>query len=194
MNIRSNLDRYLSIAGLPLSLIYGSTVDCVGITIGVDDALIFSNKDEEGFEWSELSGNSIVALQSDLDNTEEAILQEAITMTSNDLSVAKNEDQVASEQLEGFGRLTHLANNLEVGFNEALFILAEFASIQDVGTVTFNKDFKSSTLTSEQITDLIQLYSNGMISIDTALDKLEKGEIIEVEDLEAEKAKLNEPL
>lgn len=189
-NRRSNLDRYLSIAALPVPVIYGNTADA-GITIGVDDALSFGDKNECGFEWVELSGSSVKALQEDLMTIEEAILAETISITS-DQQLAKNETQVDSENLEGYGRLNQLATQLEMGINKALSILGKFKGIEDAGSITLNKEFKSSRLTSEQVKDIIALHANGLISTETALKNLIEGQVVEVEDLDVEKSLIND--
>lgn len=189
-NRRSNLDRYLTISALPVPVMYGNTMEG-DITIGVDDALVFSDKTESGFEWVELNGNSIKSLHEDLAFIEESILSEAVILTSNDLTVAKNEAQVNAETIEGFGRLTHLAVELEYGINKAISYLGKFIGVDDVGMITVNKDFKSNKLSSDEVKDIISLHSNGIISIDTALQSLIEGQIVDIEDTEVEKAKLN---
>lgn len=190
-NRRSNLDRYLSISAVPVPILYGSMSNDSSVVIGVDDALVFSDKSESGFEWAELSGNSIAALQEDLKTLEDAILQEAVTLTSDNFNVAKNETQVNSENLEGFGKLTTLAVELEAAMTKALKYLGEFKGATKEPVVMIDKEYKDDSLTHDDITDIVTTHAAGLMSTDSAITKLIEGRFLpEDTKIDEEKSKL----
>jgi len=101
-NRLSHKDRYLTMAALPIPVIWGADVDDQGVSstakpalvIGVDEAFIFSSKDEGDFQWRELSGDSIDQLEKDLNSIVEDI-------TTGILRAAETANAVQKTATEG---------------------------------------------------------------------------------------------
>jgi hypothetical protein len=67
----------------------------------------------------------------------------------------------------------------------------ESYKLTDEQIVKINRDFDSARLAPEQIAQLKDLYINEVISWETFITLLEKGEVLTIEDKEKEKASLN---
>ena len=170
------------------------TKDDGGITtIGVNDGIAFSSgKDEAGFEWVSLKAENTEAISNRIKDYEEAMLDIAITFASS--SQVKTATQVETESTEDKGKLSNIAQIVEDGLNQALRLIEMFNEsykLTDEQIVIINRDFDSARLAPEQIAQLKDLYVNEVISWETFITLLEKGEVLTIEDKEKEKASLN---
>lgn len=174
MNRRSELDRYLRISSAPVPVIWGKT-DNAQMTIGVDQAILFSSKDEGDFEWKELTGKNYEALQADLDVQFQNMIEFTLSFVKESESV-KTATQVSKEAVANESRLVDYATDVEVALNLALDIMENmgFSSVE----IALNKDFDSTVLTPEQIATYIQLFNSGALSLTVLWDILIKGEVL----------------
>jgi hypothetical protein len=194
MNRNSELDQYIRVASAPVPVTYKMTKDDGGITtIGVNDGIAFSSgKDEAGFEWVSLKAENTEAISNRIKDYEEAMLDIAITFASS--SQVKTATQVETESTEDKGKLSNIAQIVEDGLNQALRLIEMFNEsykLTDEQIVIINRDFDSARLAPEQIAQLKDLYINEVISWETFITLLEKGEVLTIEDKEKEKASLN---
>jgi hypothetical protein len=194
MNRNSELDQYIRVASAPVPVTYKMTSDDGGITtIGVNDGIAFSSgKDEAGFEWVSLKAENTEAISNRIKDYEEAMLDIAITFASS--SQVKTATQVETESTEDKGKLSNIAQIVEDGLNQALRLIEMFNEsykLTDEQIVIINRDFDSARLAPEQIAQLKDLYINEVISWETFITLLEKGEVLTIEDKEKEKASLN---
>ena len=194
MNRNSELDQYIRVASAPVPVTYKMTKDDGGITtIGVNDGIAFSSgKDEAGFEWVSLKAENTEAISNRIKDYEEAMLDIAITFASS--SQVKTATQVETESTEDQGKLSNVAQIVEDGLNQALRLIEMFNEsykLTDEQIVKINRDFDSARLAPEQIAQLKDLYINEVISWETFITLLEKGEVLTIEDKEKEKASLN---
>ena len=194
MNRNSELDQYIRVASAPVPVTYKLTSDDGGITtIGVNDGIAFSSgKDEAGFEWVSLKAENTEAISNRIKDYEEAMLDIAITFASS--SQVKTATQVETESTEDKGKLSNIAQIVEDGLNQALRLIEMFNEsykLTDEQIVIINRDFDSARLAPEQIAQLKDLYINEVISWETFITLLEKGEVLTIEDKEKEKASLN---
>ncbi len=186
LNRRSNLDRYLDIAGLPVPVIWGAQDKDSNVVIGVDQAILFNSKDEGDFQWREITGDSTESLNKDLNELERAMLEETIRLASEGEG-NKTATEARYEATETEGRLTNLAQAVEAGLNKAYEYFCDYLGIKPVGEMLINRDFSSNIMDSQQVTSILNLYTQGAISLDTLWTELEKGEVIDIEDKEKEK-------
>ncbi len=174
MNRSSHLDRYLTIAAVPIPVFYGVEQKST-IIVGVDTAFNFRDKTQGGFEFVEMSGSSTTLLQEDLAKLE-LNMSTFIAALSQPNDVAKNETQVSAETFESDSFLTTVANQIELGVNEALMMLADQGG--ENLTIELNKDFNSTVITPAQISQYLSLFQNGVISHQTLLELLIVGEVL----------------
>ncbi len=180
MNRRSELNRYLRIAASPVPIIYGAGDTATNITVGVDTALSFNNKDEGGFEWGEMTGSATNLLQDDLVTLEKQMVETAVSMVSADKSnQIKTATQVSSEIAEDESTLANIASIVQLGMNSALRLLEEMGGPSLI--VHVNRDYTSNLLSPEQTNQYMSLYLQGVISHETLLELLVTGEVLDKE-------------
>lgn len=190
-NRMSHKDRYLTMAALPIPVIWGADVDEEGNTatakpalvIGVDEAFIFSSKEEGDFQWRELSGDSIDQLEADLNSIVEDITTGILRAAETASAVQKTATEVQLLQAEASNRVTAIANAVEVGMKEALIILSEInmEQVPEKASFIINKDFNASLMGSDGARVVMESYLLGLLSTQTFLQTLSDMELINIE-------------
>lgn len=199
MNRTSYKDKYLDMAAIPVPVIWdsggveGGDDGQVGskpvYVIGVDEAFVFSGtKEEADFQWRELSGSSIEALQNDLAVIEEDITSGVIRAAQSDNTTIKTATQSFYEAAESSNRVTVIANSVEIGLNKAMVILADMMNIEleEVAKVIVNKDFNAITQNTDNLRLLWEVYLGGALSTETFLNSMEQFETIDIGSVEEE--------
>jgi len=154
-NRQSHKDRYLTMAALPIPVIWGADIDDAGnpttakpaLVIGVDEAFIFTGtKDESDFQWRELSGDSIDLLEKDLDSIVEDITTGILRAAETANSVQKTATEVALLQAEASNRVSSLAIAVNNAMRDALDILAKFnnETVPDTAIFKLSSDFNAA--------------------------------------------------
>ncbi len=198
-NRLSHKDRYLTMAALPIPVVWGADVDdddsIVGakpaLIIGVDEAFNFTGtKDECDFQWRELSGDSIVALEQDLDSITEDITTGILRAVDSASSVQKTATEVALLQAEASDRVSNLASAVETGMQDALLILSTFTNekVADNAVFLLSKDFNAALSGTDGTRVVMESYLQGLVSIDTFLQSLSDAELISIESTQKELA------
>ncbi len=195
-NRASHKDRYLTMAALPIPVIWGADVDDEGNTttatpalvIGVDEAFIFSSKEDGDFQWRELSGDSIGELQKDLDATVEDITTGILRAADSSSQVQKTATEVALLQAEASDRVSAIAIAVETGMRDALELLAEFSNevVPDDAVFILSKDFNAALAGSDGQRVIMEAYLQGLVSIETFLAALSDAELIPIESVSKE--------
>lgn len=195
-NRMSHKDRYLTMAALPIPVIWGGDVDDGGnvntakpaMVLGVDEAMIFTSKEDSDFQWRELSGNSINLIEDDLNSIVEDITTGILRAAESNTAVQKTATEVQLLQAEASNRVTQIANTVEIGMQKALEILSYINNEDVPETATFivNKDFNSSLMGSDGARLITENYMQGLLSMETFLNTLGDMELINIESAEKE--------
>jgi hypothetical protein len=189
MNRTSAKDRYLDMAACPVPVIWGAGIDDEenvttakpALVIGVDEAFIFTSKEEGDFQWRELSGSSIDQLQKDLKVIEDDITSGVIRASQSESTTMKTATQSFYEAAESSNRVTVIANIVEYALNRAMDILCDFVGEpESVGVVIVNKDFNAVSGNTTDLRLLWEMYLGGALSISTLLTSMQQYELINI--------------
>ena len=195
MNRTSFKDKYLDMAAIPVPVIWGAGIDeeTSGtkpvLVIGVDEAFVFSaSKDEADFQWRELSGSSIDALQKDLSVIEEDITSGVIRAATSDSTTIKTATQSFYEAAESANRVTVIANLIEIGINKAMEFVSDmlYEPMKEESRIVVNKDFNAIISNNDHMRLLWEVYLGGALSIETFLKSMEQYELIDIGSIENE--------
>ena len=195
MSRTSFKNKYLDMAAVPIPIIWDTSGgDDNGGTkpayvIGVDEAFVFSGtKDESDFQWRELTGSSISALQDDLAVIEEDITSGVIRASQSDNSTMKTATQAFYEAAESSNRVTVIANAVEIGLNKAMLMIADMMDepVESIARVIVNKDFNAITQNTDNLRLLWEVYLGGALSTETFLKSMESFEVIDIGSVEDE--------
>ena len=200
-NRMSHKDRYLTMAALPIPVIWGADIDDNGnansakpaLVIGVDEAFIFTGtKDESDFQWRELSGTSVELLEQDLDSITEDITTGILRAAETSSAVQKTATEVQLLQAEASNRVTAISNAVEVGMIKALALLSEFnkESVPQDAVFLINKDFNASLMGSDGARVVMESYLLGMVSMETFLQTMSDMELISIDSAKDEMARI----
>ncbi len=190
-NRQSQKDRYLTMAALPIPLIWGADIAEDGtpntakpaLVIGVDEAFIFEGtKQECDFEWRELDGSSIDQLEADLNSITEDITTGVIRAADSANSVQKTATEIQLLQAEASNRVTSIASIVEAGFKSALELLSEtnLETVPEDATFLINKDFNSALMGSDGARVVMEQYLMGLLSTETFLQSMANFELINI--------------
>ncbi len=196
-NRLSHKDRYLTMAALPIPVIWGADIDDEGVpnvakpalVIGVDEAFVFTGtKQEADFEWRELSGTSVDLLEKDLDSITEDITTGILRAADSANSVQKTATEVALLQAEASDRVSAIAIAVESGMQEALIVLSSFCNeaVPENAIFLLSKDFNAALAGTEGSRIVLEAYLQGIVSIDTLLQSFSDAELISFESTKKE--------
>ena len=191
-NRLSHKDRYLTMAALPIPVIWGADLDDKtgepttakpALVIGVDEAFIFSSKEDGDFQWRELSGTSIELIENDLDSITEDITTGILRAADSANTVQKTATEVALLQAEASDRVSAIAIAVETAVREGLVILSKFNNEEVPKDAVFvlSKDFNAALAGTDAQRLLFESYLQGLVSIETYLNSLADAEIINIE-------------
>ncbi len=195
-NRQSHKDRYLTMAALPIPVIWGAEIDEDGnpetakpaLVIGVDEAFIFTSKEESDFQWRELRGDSIDLLEKDLDSITEDITTGVLRAADSNSTVQKTATEVALLQSEASNRVSSIAIAVERGMQKALEILCEFnmEKLPQSAMFKLSTDFNAALSGSDGVRLVYESYLTGLVSIETFLQALSDAEYINIESAQKE--------
>ena len=190
-NRLSHKDRYLTMAALPIPVIWGADLDednnptttTPALVIGVDEAFIFSSKEDGDFQWRELSGSSIELIENDLNSITEDITTGILRAADSANTVQKTATEVALLQAEASDRVSAIAIAVETAMRESLSILSEFnnEAVPTDAVFILSKDFNAALAGTDAQRLLFESYLQGLVSIETYLSSLADAEIIAIE-------------
>ena len=200
-NRMSHKDRYLTMAALPIPVIWGADIDDQGNTttakpalvIGVDEAFIFSgSKEDSDFQWRELTGTSVELLENDLNAITEDITTGILRAAESANAVQKTATEVQLLQAEASNRVTAIATAVEIAMSSALERLSVInnEAIPETAAFIINKDFNASLMGSDGARVIMESYLLGMISMETYLQTLTDMELISITSAKDEIARI----
>jgi hypothetical protein len=153
------------------------------LVIGVDEAFIFSSKEEGDFQWRELSGSSVNLLEEDLNSITEDITTGILRAAETANAVQKTATEVQLLQAEAANRVTSIAMAVETGMKEALTLLSAISkeTVPSDAVFLINKDFNASLMGSDGARVVMESYLLGMLSMETFLQTLSDMELINID-------------
>jgi hypothetical protein len=180
--MESHLANVLGVVGNPIPVFYGQLEE-EGITIGVKDALRFANKQEEGFEYVEITGAGVNKLQDKIKNIEEQIDKTTFSILKKQESKTRIDAQEAQSKNTSF--LTDMAVKLSSKFNALFEYMAQLENKQlpKDAKLEFKTDFASENI-SLQVAEKLLLA--GEMSRETFYTILQTGELPKDFDVEKE--------
>lgn len=92
---------------------------------------------------------------------------------TNAAAEAKRLDRIDSDSI-----MAIISENLEKGMMEMLKMAAEYAGVEPPASVTIPKDYENRLLDGNQITAMLQMYMQGVISKETLLRIMQEGEVL----------------
>lgn len=201
LNRYSMKDSYLDTAGSPIPFGKNLGLDGENDVLGEDtdvsrpalvlgvNSVILSDNSEASFEWVEMSGQCIDALQNDLDRKAQKMSERAIAIISESTKTAT---QTNAENSESNSRLSDIAEDDENTLNRAYAGLYKMKRAGNpVGRIIVNRDF-NLLQTSGVGSEINQMWLTGLISHDTALKGLIKNEVVDIESIDDEIQKTKE--
>ena len=189
-NFSSQLDKSLFVSANPIPVIHGRVNEEQDgkVTIGVDTALNFADKDSGGFEWVEFAGTSIDKLQEELKNVENRMSASGFSfLTSNNKEKTATEAAIVSTSETS--DMSAIASAIQWAINQAYRIWCEMMNQQPSGEITCNRDFVGA-LTAEQAKVYLQMQKDNQITLDQLWTELERREFIQEFDRDIAKAEL----
>ena len=197
LNSFSKKDQYLDTAGSPIPFgkglgiegennVLGEENDDISqpaLVLGVNSVVLTDNV-EASFEWVEMSGGSIGALQDDLERKATAMSERAIAIMSESTKTAT---QTNAENSESDSRLSDIAEDTENTLNNAYNAWHKMKYTKDkVGDIIVNRDFNLKQIDSGLLSGLNALQLSGNISKRTLLQSLIKNEVVDIESIDDE--------
>lgn len=187
-NYQSQLDKTLFVASNPVPVIYGHRDD-KAITIGVDKAIVFADKDNSGFEWVEFAGTSVEKLQDEIKNIELRMASLALSMLTNQ-NKERTATEAAIESTSETSDLSSMAVSFEDAINVAYQIWCEMMGQTATGEIIINKDFIGRMLSAQEAKGYLDLFNSGAITIDQLWDELQQRQYLNDFDRDLAKAKI----
>lgn len=154
LNLSSNLANVLGVVGNPVPVFYGQTKEG-GVTIGVKDALVFGDRQKEGFEYVEIEGAGVDKLQGDISETEKQIDKLTFNMLVQDDSNTVIDAEQNQSKNSSF--LSDVAAETESSFQKLLewMVLLENKTVSNDALFEMQKDFDLTMIDIKIAYDLL---------------------------------------
>lgn len=177
LNLESQLANVLSVVGNPVPVFYGEVADD-GVRIGVKDALVFDDKQTQGFEYVEIEGGGVSKLQDKIKKVGEDIDKTSFSLLHKDGSKTVIDAQENQNKSSSF--LSDVAEELEVKFNKLFQLMAmlDNKTIAKGNTIEFKKDFDDVLFSDQQLKMLYEMLEGGHLSRETFWNKLKLANIL----------------
>lgn len=201
-NVMSEYDNILHMSAVPVQQIFtqgqagimadvmledGTVEQRETSIVGSNNALVFTDKNTEGFEFVEVSGNGISLIADRISKLEESMLRMSLTMLSADAENIKTATEAKLKDRNSSLFLVEIAKSLENCIEEVLMIAEDYTGENFSFELVIGKDFSDLKIDAQTIKQIIDLKKAGFISLESLWDALIKGEILELFDYEKEK-------
>ena len=175
LNREGNIANLVNITSNPIPVFYGDPAED-SIQVGVDDALIFEDKQKEGFEYVEVTGNSIKIIQDKAKTAEESIDRLTFDLLRQTDSKTVVDAEENKSRTRSFIKL--FASELETKFNRVMQAWSEVGPItaSSDAKLNFYKDFERELVDIKIAKDL---YIQSKMSRETFYAILRTGELPE---------------
>lgn len=197
-NKESDLQNIIHLTNVPTLAVYGykakKTVDENGniqsgqVTIGVTNSIMFQDKNTQGMEWISPDGTcidksiqNVDRIKKDLDNLSLAVFTKVDFRTATEANLSDKRNNLF---------LVEIANSIETAIEMSVAAAEDFSGDNYQFSIEFSKDFENTVLDASTIEKLSNMQEKGQISLDTFWTKLRDGEVINIEDYDAEKEKI----
>jgi len=184
-NYQSQLDKTLFIASNPIPKVWGNAGK--ELTIGVDQAMSWDNKEDGDFEWCEFQGTSVEKLQEEISKTEARMLAIGISLLTDKEQTAT---EVAINSAGETSDLASMASSLETSLNTAYGYWCEMMGKTNTGTIGVNKDFTGIALSPQDAKMYLDMYNSGTISLSQFWDEMEGKEYLKPFDRDVVKSEI----
>lgn len=177
LSLESQSANVLGVVGNPVPVFYGKVTEGT-VTVGVKDALVFDNKQTQGFEYVEIEGGGVSKLQDKIKKVGEDIDKTSFGLLHKEGSKTVIDAQENQSKSTSF--LSDVAEELEVKFNKLFQIMAilDNKTIAQGSAVEFKKDFDDVLFSDQQLKMLYQMLESGHLSRDTFWNKLKLANIL----------------
>lgn len=185
LNLESNLANVLGAVGNPIPVFFGNFEDKV--TLGVKDALLFEDKQKHGFEWVEVKGDGVTALDKQIEKVEGNIDKLTFSMLLNTDSNTIIDAQEKQSKNTSF--LSDVANECEGTFKKLLNYMMELENktVTDQMRFEMHKDFDLFVVDMKIAFDMLQA---GDMSRETFYEIMQTGKLPNNFDIEMEKQRI----
>ncbi len=195
MNRNSEVDNYTRVGGAAFLAVFGDLGGDAPKTLGINKGLKFQSTMDSDVKWVEMEGTNYEMLKSRIKYHEEQMDRIAVSYTSE--AQNKTATQVDKESMTGESKLTNYATELEEGINAGLALMNEYKTDGSLGenTISVNKDFDSSVLSTEMVKSYKEDYAQEIISYEKLIEILVAGEYFKAMDekeMDTEKARIRD--
>jgi hypothetical protein len=190
LNLESSLANVLGVVGSPVPVFYGQTSEN-SVTIGVKDALVFADRQKEGFEYVEIEGASVGKLQEKIKETESQIDKLTFNLLMNDNSQTVIDAQQKQSKNTSF--LSDIASECESKFERLFKFMLELENktISKDANFEMQKDFDATYINLEIA---FKALLAGQMSRDTFYTVLKTGRLQKDFDIDTENEKIEKDL
>lgn len=177
VNLESQLANVLSVVGNPVPVFYGEPDDD-GVVIGVKDALVFEDRQTQGFEYVEIEGGGVQLLEGKLKTVADTIDKLSFNLLQRTNSATVVDAQENQSRSTSF--LADVATELENKFNRLIGWWADLSNetLSEEAGIDLKKDFDDVLFSDSQLKLLHDLVSAGDLSRETLWEKLKVSSIL----------------
>lgn len=143
---QSEQDNILHVARVPLLSVFG-LAEGQELTIGSSVATQFSNRSEQGLEYTEHTGSAIGSGKTSLDDLENQMRQAGAKLLRAENTSTKSVDQTHEEHMQENSPLYTMANSLEDALDNILQLMAEWLNLPEGGHVDVRTELDVSSQT-----------------------------------------------
>jgi hypothetical protein len=171
---QSDQDTILHVARVPILALVGGD-KTTALTVGSGTAVSLPAGGD--LKFVEHSGAAIAAGQASLDALEQQMIQAGAELLVRKPGTRTAAEAVADAEASK-SDLQRLVENFEDSLDQALFLLARYAGLEDGGSVSLFKDFGAATLAAASGQLVLAMRTAGLISAeDTVAEMKRRGEL-----------------
>lgn len=172
--------RIKAYAGNPILKIWGQTQDMEdgqGITMSVNSAMLFNDKESGDAAWLVYEGKELELFERSMSNIEQKIAMLGLSMLSSkqetkELTATEKNIDSAQENSD----LASIAMNLEDALNDAYAMVLDMSGkTKGDESISVNKEFVKEMLTSLEVAELRTQYLSGLIDKEYFWTLMEEG-------------------
>lgn len=161
---QSEQDNILHVARVPILSVYG-LAEGEQLTIGSSTAIRFSDKTQQGVEYTEHTGSAIGAGETSIEKLEAQMRMAGAKLLRAENSSTKSVDQTTQEVMQENSPLYTMSSSLEDAIDNILQVMADWMGLPEGGNVDVRTelDVKAITLDSEAAKTVMALHQSGEI-------------------------------
>lgn len=190
-NLKSELRNIVHLASNPIPIIYG-TPNNTELTIGVNTPIEFLQKDQMGFEWVEINGQSVNIAEKEIDKVEDYIFKSSFSILSHQATKTATEARLNDARNKSI--LYSIIDSLESGLNDCFNFASLLSPKLTTPEIILNRDLGDILLTEQRLKTLLEVRKNGDLSLNTLWRELVYNDMLKEFDKDEEEQKLNDEL